>query len=97
MQRMQKAALLISTLCLNTMIKELPDKYRNAVQLSEIESKTQKQVAEQEGVSLSGAKSRVQRGRAFLKNMLHDCCELEVNKYNQVISYEKKERDCKYC
>lgn len=68
--------------CLKTMLKELPGKYRNATQLSAIERKTQRQVAEQEGISLSGAKSRVQRGRALLKNMLHDCCELEVNKDN---------------
>lgn len=83
--------------CLEPMINELPDKYRNAIQMSEMENKTQKEVAAQEGISLSGAKSRAQRGRALLKAMLHDCCLFEVNKHNQVVSYEKKERDCKYC
>lgn len=83
--------------CFEPMIKKLPDKYRNAVQMSEIESKTQKEVAEQEGISLSGAKSRVQRGRSLLKTMLHDCCQFEINKKNQIISYEKKDQDCKYC
>lgn len=57
--------------CLEPMIKQLPDKYRNAIQLSEIERKTQKEVSEIEGISLSGAKSRVQRGRVLLKDMLH--------------------------
>lgn len=79
------------------MIKELPDKYRNAVQMSEMESKTQKEVAVQEGISLSGAKSRVQRGRALLKTMLHECCQFEINKENQIVSYEKKDQDCKFC
>ena len=83
--------------CLEPMVKELPDKYRNAVQMSEMESKTQKEVAEQEGISLSGAKSRVQRGRTLLKSMLHDCCDFELNKSNQVVSYDKKGKDCKYC
>lgn len=83
--------------CLEPMVKELPDKYRNAIQLSEIENKTQQEVAEQEGISLSGAKSRVQRGRALLKSMLNDCCHLEINNHNQVVSYEKKESDCKFC
>ena len=32
--------------CLEPMVKELPDKYRKAVQMSELESKTQKEVAE---------------------------------------------------
>jgi len=79
------------------MVRELPDKYRTAIQLSEMENKTQKEVAEKEGISLSGAKSRVQRGRAMLKNMLDDCCQFEINQKNQVVSYEKKERDCRFC
>ena len=52
--------------CIEPMVRELPDKYRNAIQLSEMENRTQKEVAELEGISLSGAKSRVQRGRALL-------------------------------
>ncbi len=83
--------------CLEPMVKELPDKYRNAVQMSEIENKTQQEVADQEGLSLSGAKSRVQRGRTLLKTMLHDCCQFEINKNNQVVSYEQRDQDCKYC
>lgn len=84
--------------CLVPMINELPAKYRNAIQLSEMENKTQKEVAEHEGISLSGAKSRVQRGRVLLKVMLHDCCQFEINKDNQIVSYEKKKKqDCKYC
>ncbi len=85
------------SLCLEPMIRELPDKYRNAIQMSEMENKTQKEVAEQENISLSGAKSRVQRGRALLKAMLDDCCQFEINKKNQVISYVKKAKDCKNC
>jgi RNA polymerase sigma-70 factor (ECF subfamily) len=79
------------------MIHKLPEKYRNAVQMSEIDNKTQKEVAELDGISLTGAKSRVQRGRGLLKSMLHDCCQLEINKQNQVISYEPKKQDCKFC
>jgi RNA polymerase sigma-70 factor (ECF subfamily) len=65
--------------------------------MSEIDNKTQKEVAELEGVSLSGAKSRVQRGRSLLKGMLYDCCQFEINKKNQVISYVQKKPDCKFC
>jgi len=45
--------------CLAPMINMLPDKYRRAVQKSEIENKTQQEIANQEGLSLSGAKSRI--------------------------------------
>lgn len=83
--------------CLAPMITALPKKYRHAIQMSEIENKTQKEVAKQEGISLSGAKSRVQRGRSLLKTMLSDCCQFEINKNNHVLSYDKKEKNCSQC
>lgn len=83
--------------CLEPMIQQLPEKYRNAVQMSEVDNKTQKAIAELEGISLSGAKSRVQRGRVLLKGLLQDCCEFEINNKNQVISYELKQQECKFC
>ena len=83
--------------CLAPMIKQLPKKYRHAVQLSEIEGKTQKEIAEKERLSISGAKSRVQRGRALLKTMLHNCCKLEINAMNQIVDYDKKDDNCKLC
>jgi RNA polymerase sigma-70 factor (ECF subfamily) len=83
--------------CLAPMIQQLPEKYRHAVQLSEIEGRTQKEVAEIENISLSGAKSRVQRGRSLLKEMLHDCCKVEINAKNQIVDYVKKNGDCKLC
>ncbi|MEE9352485.1 MAG: RNA polymerase sigma factor SigZ [Thiotrichaceae bacterium] len=84
-------------LCLVPMINELPEKYRCAVSLYEIENKTQKEIAEQEGISLSGAKSRVQRGRVLLTAIMLDCCQFETGIDNHVISYQKKESDCKFC
>jgi len=83
--------------CLAPMIERLPEKYRVAIKHSEIERKTQKELAELEKISLSGAKSRVQRGRALLKTMLHDCCQIEIDQNNQLVSYEKKERDSESC
>ncbi|PKL85594.1 MAG: RNA polymerase sigma factor SigZ [Ignavibacteriae bacterium HGW-Ignavibacteriae-1] len=82
--------------CLIPMIHHLPEKYRQAVQLSEIEERAQKEIAEVENISISGAKSRVQRGRALLKTMLHDCCVFDINRNNRLVDYYKKD-DCKYC
>ncbi len=83
--------------CLALMIQQLPEKYRHAIQLSEIEGNTQSEIAEKENISLSGAKSRVQRGRALLKTMLHDCCKIEINAMNQIVEYDKRDDDCKLC
>jgi len=55
------------------MIEQLPEKYRVAIRLSEVEG-AQQDVADRLGLSLSGAKSRIQRGRLLLKGVLVQCC-----------------------
>ncbi len=82
------------SICLSLLIQNLPDKYREAVSLSEIEGVTQKEIATRQNISLSGAKSRVQRGRIRLKEMLLACCSFELDKQNVIIGYQLK-RDCK--
>lgn len=72
---------------LQTTIKRLPEHYREAVTLSEIENLTQQEVAEKQGGSLSGAKSRVQRGRAMIKGMLLACCRFEFDHRGKVMDY----------
>ncbi|MEE8378643.1 MAG: sigma factor-like helix-turn-helix DNA-binding protein [Candidatus Aminicenantaceae bacterium] len=47
----------------------LPKNYQQALLLSEIESLPQKEVARKLGLSLPGAKARIQRGRKLLKNV----------------------------
>lgn len=64
--------------CLPPFVEALPDRYRVPIQMAELEGKTQQQVADALGLSLSGAKSRVQRGRARLRDDLLKCCEIEV-------------------
>ena len=64
--------------CLMPMIERLSEPYKKAVLLSEIEGKTHKEIAALYGISLSGSKSRVQRGRDKLKEMLSECCRLEI-------------------
>ena len=52
---------------LSFFIVELPSPYREAITLTELEGRTQREAAEMVGISLSGMKSRVQRGRARLR------------------------------
>lgn len=83
--------------CLKTMIESLPEKYRQALMLTEFENLTQKELSERMGLSLSGAKSRVQRGREKVKEMLLGCCHLEFDRMGNVIDYQHKSNNCKYC
>jgi RNA polymerase sigma-70 factor (ECF subfamily) len=84
---------------MDEMIGALPDGYREAVQLSEIEGLSQQDVADRIGLSLSGAKSRIQRGRAMLKGLLEQCCDFEFDGRGNMMDYEPKPnrkvcRDC---
>jgi len=83
--------------CLEPMISQLPDKYREAVFLSDITGMKQKDVAEKLGLSLSGAKSRIQRGRMSLKGFFYECCEINLNKRNQILEYEVKSKGKSCC
>ncbi len=78
------------------MIQTLPEPYRQALLLSEIDGFTQKEVAQRQKLSLSGAKSRIQRGRGMLKKLLVDCCRFEFDHRGKVIDWEKKppQDDC---
>ncbi len=83
--------------CLEPMISELPAKYREAVMLADIKGLTQKELSERLDISLSGAKSRVQRGREKLRDVLLDCCLVEFGRSGKVVEFEPQKRDCGGC
>ena len=60
--------------CVTPFVLRLPEVYRHAITLVELEGLTQAEAAHLAGVSLSGMKSRVQRGRRMLRDMLEVCC-----------------------
>ncbi len=72
---------------LRPMVEELPERYRQALWLTEFEGLTQREMAEQLDLSYSGAKSRVQRGRSMLKQQLVDCCHFEFDRRGSIIDY----------
>jgi RNA polymerase sigma-70 factor (ECF subfamily) len=74
--------------CLWPLVNQLPATYQQAVKMAEFEGLTQKEIAQKQGLSLSGAKSRVQRGRKLLKEMLLECCRIEFDHRGRVFNYE---------
>ena len=83
--------------CLKPMIDDLPEKYRQAIVLTEYENLTQKEMSQKLGLSLSGAKSRVQRARTKLKGTLLACCHFEFDRLGNILDYQPKEQTCRYC
>lgn len=78
---------------LSFFVALLPSPYREAITLTELEGRTQREAAEMIGISLSGMKSRVQRGRARLRKMLEDCCEVALDVRGKVIAYQPRPRE----
>lgn len=83
--------------CLKPMIESLPEDYKQAILLTEFENLTQKELSNRMGISVSGAKSRVQRARKKLKGILLECCSLELDNLGNIVNYEHKSTNCKYC
>jgi RNA polymerase sigma-70 factor (ECF subfamily) len=82
--------------CVTPFIQQLPVAYRQAVMLAEIKGVTQHEVAARQGISLSGAKSRVQRGRQMLKTMFLECCTIERDRRGAVAEFTAK-NSCRNC
>jgi RNA polymerase sigma-70 factor (ECF subfamily) len=76
------------------MIYSLPEPYRDALVPTAFEGLTQKELSKRLGLSLSGAKSRVQRARARLKEMLFECCRFEFDRRGQVIDCQPRAKEC---
>jgi len=84
--------------CVLPMIEMLPEGYREALVLFEIDGLPLKVVAERLNLSLPGAKSRVQRGRERLKKIFLECCHIEFDCRGKPIDwFPKKECDRVSC
>ena len=76
------------------MIEELPADQRRAAWLYEFEGVPQQEIADRESISLSGAKSRIQRGRRKLAAMLLECCRFQFDTLGNVLDCEPRRRRC---
>ena len=74
---------------LEPLIDDLPPKYGDALRLADVHGLTQREVAERLGLSLSGAKSRVQRARGKLGELLAACCQVELGAAGRVVEYRR--------
>ena len=77
--------------CLTAMIARLAEPYRSAIELTSLQGLTQTDAARQAGISVSGMKSRVQRGRAQLRQMLVGCCEIAVDTRGGVSDFHQRD------
>jgi RNA polymerase sigma-70 factor (ECF subfamily) len=78
----------IAECCIKPFINKLPDNYRDALLITEFQDISQKELAQKLNISYSGAKSRVQRGKEKLKDLLLECCNCKTDSYGNILDVE---------
>jgi RNA polymerase sigma-70 factor (ECF subfamily) len=73
--------------CLQPMLDQLSPAGRDALVRVDVDGQTQLRAARELGLSVSGMKSRVQRARRDLKQLLEQCCAVEVDRRGGVTDY----------
>ncbi|MEC5127892.1 sigma-70 family RNA polymerase sigma factor [Verrucomicrobiales bacterium BCK34] len=72
------------------VVESLPAKYRDALRYTDYEGHTQAELARREGISLSGAKSRVQRARQEVREAVKRCCDIEKDASGQILDVRER-------
>ncbi len=74
---------------IHDIVQSLPEPYREALILTEYQGLSQVELAQRLGMSVSGAKSRVQRARQKIKDILLACCHFEFDARGLVYDYRE--------
>ncbi|WP_423127705.1 RNA polymerase sigma factor SigZ [Gaoshiqia sp. Z1-71] len=78
-------------------VADLPENYRQAVTMYEMEGLSVGEIADRLNISYTNARARVQRGRLALKKSLTDCCTFHVDVYGNVLEYRRNSAKCEGC
>lgn len=93
----ERAALRELAGCLAPMIRQLPPAYQEAVRMADLEGLSQADAATRAGVSVSGMKSRVQRGRRQLRAIVEACCRVSLDRRGTITSYAPRRAEACAC
>jgi RNA polymerase sigma-70 factor (ECF subfamily) len=80
--------------CVRPLVAALPDDYRRALELTDLDGRTQAEAARLEGISISGMKSRVQRGRRQFVALVEQCCDVTTDARGQVVEVRRHADGC---
>ena len=83
--------------CIRALMERLPDKYKAAIELTEFEGLTQREMGDRFGLSLAGAKSRAQRAKEKLRQLLFECCTFEIDRRGNILEYQSQSDDSPEC
>ena len=93
----ERAALQELAACMIPMVRQLPPTYQEAITLVDLKGVNHADAAERAGVSISGMKSRVQRGRKQLKAVLEECCRVHLDRRGTIVAYDPRSSNSSGC
>jgi len=79
--------------CFDKFINDLPEIYRQVIELIYLKGQKQKDVAKELGISLENVKARINRAKDILKKKFNECCKYEFDKNGKLIG----ESNCSTC
>ncbi|MEM7375490.1 MAG: sigma-70 family RNA polymerase sigma factor [Bacteroidota bacterium] len=79
--------------CIRPLLRGLPTSYALPLQWADLDGLSQQVVADRLELSLSGAKSRIQRAREKLKTLILECCHVSINQQGQLLEFTPR-NDC---
>lgn len=74
--------------CLPAALQSLDEEDREIIEQCDLDGMEQQQYAEQNGLGLSAAKSRIQRARKRLRAALHDACNVRYDEQGRVCCFD---------
>jgi RNA polymerase sigma-70 factor (ECF subfamily) len=83
--------------CLFGIIKNLPNKYRTPLFLSDIKGMKQSDVAKLLNQNLPTTKSQIQRARKLITKGFMDCCGFILNDKGHLVGEIQEKENCKVC
>jgi len=90
----QDATLSELAACIRPLVHALPPDYRRALELTDFDGRTQADAARIEGISLSGMKSRVQRGRVQFARLVKQCCDVTTDSRGELVDFNLRSDGC---
>jgi RNA polymerase sigma-70 factor (ECF subfamily) len=83
--------------CLQPLLQQLAPVARDAITRVDVEGQTHHEAADELAISVSGMKSRVQRARRQLKDLLEQCCTVGLDRAGAVATYRPASSTCGCC
>lgn len=74
--------------CIMTLLKNLPEKQRELLEIVELQGISQIQYAKDRNIPISTVKSRIQRAKKKLKEQITSNCFLNTDPYGNVVDYK---------